>query len=116
MAKIKISDLSLRATVGTNEWERKNKQDVLINISIEYDAGRASQTDDIKDAVDYKNITKRVIKTVEASRFHLLEKLAATVLEVVMKDKKVASAIVRIDKPHALHFAKSVSVELFAHR
>ncbi len=109
-------DLSLRAVIGTNGWERKNKQDVLINVTIDYDASKAARTDHIKDTVDYKNITKRIIKIVEGSHFHLLEKLTDTVLKVVMNDKKVESATVRIDKPHALRFARSVSVELTSQR
>ncbi|MBI3601876.1 MAG: dihydroneopterin aldolase [Candidatus Omnitrophica bacterium] len=116
MARIQISDLSLRAVIGTNNWERKNRQDVLINVTMDYDASQAARTDHIKDAVDYKTITKRIIKTVEGSHFHLLEKLADTVLKAVMSDKKVKSATVRIDKPHALRFARSVSMELTTQR
>jgi len=112
MATIRISDLSLRAIIGTNDWEREKEQDILINVEIDFDASRAAQTDDIKDTVNYKEIKQNIIKLVEQSQFFLVEKLASEILNVVMQDSKVQKARVRIDKPQALRFAKSVSVEL----
>ncbi|MDP2654587.1 MAG: dihydroneopterin aldolase [Candidatus Omnitrophota bacterium] len=112
MATIHITDLSLRTVIGTNDWERKNKQDVIINIAIEYDAKAAAQSDDLKDTVDYKAITKKVITEVESSQYELLEKLVDRVLGIVTEDRRVQTATVRIDKPQALRFAKSVSVEM----
>ena len=116
MAKIQITDLFLRTIIGIHDWERKNKQDVIINVVLEYNSLKARQKDRIEEAVDYKSITKKIIAAVENSNFLLLERLADSVLHIVMEDKKVTQATVRIDKPHALRFAKSVSVELSARR
>ena len=116
MATIRITDLSLRTIIGTNDWERTNKQDVIINVVIEYNAQKAAQSDNIKDAVDYKVITKKIIKEVESSQYGLLEKLTDAILRIVMEDQKVHAATVRIDKPFALRFARSVSLELSAKR
>ena len=112
MAKIQITNLKLRTIIGTNDWERTTLQDVIINITIVYDATKASKSDKLKDTVDYKSITKAIIKTVEASRYFLLEKLCAEVMNIVMENRQIKEAVVRIDKPFALRFADSVSVEL----
>jgi D-erythro-7,8-dihydroneopterin triphosphate epimerase len=111
MAKIHITDLTLRTIVGTNDWERHKKQDVVINAVMEYDATPAAKSDRLEDTVDYKAMTKKIIDCVEGSRFYLLEKLTDQVLDIMMEDPHVRTATVRIDKPHALRFAKSVSVE-----
>ena len=116
MAKIQISDLLLRTIIGTHDWERKNRQEVVINITLDYDSRKARQKDDIEQTVDYKTITKTVIREVEASKFLLLESLTDFVLKLIMKNPKVKTAVVRVDKPHALRFARSVSVELSAKR
>ncbi len=116
MAKVQITDLLIRGIIGTQEWERKKKQDILINVTFEYNCSKCQASDAIDDAVDYKLITKRIIDSVEASSFFLLEKLTHYVLEIVMEDKRIKWATVRIDKPHALRFARSVSVELTAKR
>ena len=112
MATIRITDLKLRTIIGIYDWEREHKQDVVINIQIQYDAAKACATDSIADTIDYKVITKRIIEEVEASDFFLLEKLAQLVLDIVMANPKVKEAAVRVDKPLALRFADSVSVEL----
>ena len=116
MATIRITDLKLKAIIGINGWERKTKQTVVINVKLEYDSARAQKSDDIRYAVDYKAITKKIIQKVRQSRFFLLEKLTDSVLRIAMESKAVKKAVVRIDKPRALRFAKSVSVELSAKR
>lgn len=113
---IRIDNLRLRTIIGCNDWERDKRQEVVINMAIETKSEIAQKTDDIEDAIDYRDMTKRVAAFVEASAFNLLERLAAGVLGVVMEDARVSSATVRVDKPHALRFADSVSVELFSKR
>ena len=116
MATIRITDLTLKAIIGIFDWERTRKQKVVINVEIVFDASKAAKSDKVKDTVDYKAITKKIIKHVEASKYFLIEKMADQVLKIVLEDKKVKAAKVRIDKPGALRFAKSVSVEFEAKR
>jgi len=112
MATIRITNLKLRTIIGINDWERKHKQDVMINIKMEFDASKSIESDAIADTVDYKVITKHIIKEVESSDFQLLEKLTQLVLNIVMEHPQVQEATVRVDKPFALRFADSVSIEL----
>lgn len=116
MATVRITNLKLRTIIGANDWERGMKQDVVINIRFDYDATKAIHSDKLKDTVDYKTITKQIIKAVESSDFMLLEKLADMILDTVMADKRVQNASVRVDKPLALRFADSVSIELHKKR
>ncbi len=116
MATIRITDLTLKTIIGTYDWERVTKQKIIINITIEYNASKAAATDTIRDALDYKLITKRVIALVETSKYQLLETLTNEILITIMDFKAVKKACVRVDKPRALRFAKSVSIELCAKR
>lgn len=110
--RIQIKDLLLRTIVGINEEERRNQQDVLINIVLHADTRTAGATDSIEDAVNYRTITKRVIALVENSRFHLVEKMAAEITTICLEDSRVECATVRVEKPGALRFARSVGVEI----
>jgi len=112
MATIRITNLKLRTIIGIHDWEREHKQDVIINVAVEFDASKSIESDSIKDTIDYKVITKRIIKQVEASEFQLLEKLTQLVLDIIMENPQVWEVTVRIDKPFALRFADSVSIEL----
>jgi FolB domain-containing protein len=110
--KILIKDLRLRCIIGVNEFERREKQDVTINIVMWSDLTEAAKTDDIRKTVDYKEVTKSIIKLVERSEFCLVETLAEKVAESCLKHSRVKKVMVTIQKPGALRFAKSVGVRV----
>ena len=110
--QIQIKDLLLRTIIGINESERRARQDVLINIVLSADTRPAGASDDIEDAVNYRTITKRVIELVEESRFYLVEKLAAQIAAICLDDPRVEAVDVRVEKPGALRFARSVGAEI----
>lgn len=115
-ARIQVKNLRLRTYIGINEEEIRNRQDVVINLVLEYLADQATHSESIEHAVNYRTLTKAVIRHVERNRFRLLERLAQEVLDVLMNHPQVSLAQVEIDKPHALRFADSVSVTLCAMR
>ncbi|MFH0879716.1 MAG: dihydroneopterin aldolase [Lentisphaerota bacterium] len=112
MDKIYIRDLALRCLIGVYPEERHEKQDVLLNITLECDQRAASRSDRLEDAVDYKHIKQRVRDMVEASQYQLIESLAQKVSEICLENTKVHSVTVTVDKPSALRFARSVAVEI----
>jgi len=114
--KIRIKDLHLRTIIGINEEERRNRQDVLINVELLADTRPAGASDDIEDAVNYRTITKRIIALVEGSQFFLVEKMAAEIASICLADPRVEAATVRVEKPGALRFARSVGVEIYRSR
>ena len=111
-AAINIRNLRLRTLIGFNPDERTKKQDVVLNIEINYAIGDSVLQDHIEDVLNYKTITKRVIRHVEDGRFLLLEKMVADVLAICSDHPSIRSCNVTIDKPHALRFADSVSLTL----
>ena len=64
-AIISISNLRLRTYIGFNEEEKEKKQDVVINIEINYAVTETVLNDHISDALNYKDISKKVIQHVE---------------------------------------------------
>src|SRR6056297_170202 len=117
MAKIRVKNLLLRTYIGFNPEELVNKQDVIINFEIETEISKqAMEADEPVDILDYKTITKKVIKLVQEGRFKLLEVLTQKILDLIMEDEKVQWARVEVDKPHALRFAESVSLSMESRR
>lgn len=109
--RVQIHDLLLRCIVGINPDERDKPQDVLINLTLYVDVRRAGITDDITDAVNYKQVTKRVIEFVQNSQFFLVEKLATEIARLILTEfPAVARVSVQMEKPGALRFARSVGV------
>ncbi|QJD60429.1 dihydroneopterin triphosphate 2'-epimerase [Pseudomonas sp. gcc21] len=115
-ARIRIKDLRLRTFIGINDEEIRNRQDVVVNVTILYPAVSAVQVNEIEHALNYRTVTKALISHVEENRFALLERLTQELLDIVMQYPQVQYAEVEVDKPHALRFAESVSITLSANR
>lgn len=107
-----IRDLALRCIIGIYEIERKEKQDIIINAELYADLKKPCQSDNINDAIDYKVIKKNIINFVENSSFNLIEKLAQGIADLCLENKNVLKAVITVDKPQALRFAKSVAVKI----
>ena len=107
---IYIKDLRLQTIIGIFGWEREVRQEVSIDLEMTFDCKRAAKTDAIKDAIDYKKITKGIIKFVEESEFQLQETLAEGIADLVKNQYKVDSLKLRVSKPGALRHAEDVGV------
>ena len=110
--RIYIRDLLVRCIIGINPDERKNKQDVLINLTLHADLRKACMSDRIEDTVDYKKIKKQVVASVEVSSYYLVERMAESIAEICLSDIRVNRVDVLVEKPGALRFARSVGVEI----
>ena len=110
--EIHIEDLLLRTFIGINPEEREKRQDVLINLTLFGDLSPAGASDHIEDAINYRSVTKRIIRMVEASRFYLVERLATEISTLCFIEPGVERVTVRVEKPGALRFARSVGVTL----
>jgi FolB domain-containing protein len=109
---IQIKNLRLRTIIGFADWERKKLQDVIVNIDFQYDASTAMKTDEREDAVNYKIMTKRIIKEVESSSFNLIESLASKIYDLVYESEGIKMVSVTVEKPHALRFCDNVMVTI----
>ena len=114
--RIMIKDLLLRCVIGVDEPERREKQDVVINVTLWADLTKAAKTDDINNTVDYKELKKAIVRIVEESEFHLIETLAEKVAQLCLQHSRIEKVSVTIEKPGALRFARSVSVEIIRER
>lgn len=110
--RIEIKDLLLRGIIGVNDWEREQEQDILINISLFADLSRAGRSDQIDDTVNYRSVTKQIILHVESSKRFTVEALAADIARICLQQPEVHRVRVRLEKPGALRFARSVGVEI----
>jgi FolB domain-containing protein len=110
--KILIQDLLIRGIIGIHDWEREKKQDILINIEMEADCRPAGLSDDFQDAVDYRAVSKSVIALVEDSEFFLVERMAEEIAKICLENPAVTFARVRVEKPGAVRFSRSVGIEI----
>lgn len=112
MDKIFIKDLLARGIIGIRDWERKKPQDILINVTVFADTTQAGETDNIAESVDYSALAKKIQTHAETSARLTVEALANDLAKLCLDMPLVKKVIVRVEKPGAVRFAKSVGVEV----
>jgi FolB domain-containing protein len=111
--RISVEGLRARTIVGVHEWERRERQDVSIDLDLEVDLGPAATSDDLAETVDYGALSRAVVAFAETSRCHLLERLAGSIADLVLEHSaRVHAVTVRVDKPNASRLARTVAVRL----
>jgi len=112
MDQIIIRDLSARGIIGVNDWEREKPQEILINIVLFADLSRAGETDDLNDSISYRTIAKKAQQHAETAQRFTVEALAADIAKLCLEEPGVEKVRVRVEKPGAVRFSKSVEVEI----
>ncbi len=116
MDRLIIRDLAVRCIIGLNDEERREKQDVLITVSLHADLQKAGRSDRVEDSVDYRALKKKILALVENSKFYLIEALAQAVADLCLGEPPVMRVQVAVEKPSALRFARSIGVEITRER
>jgi FolB domain-containing protein len=112
-----IEGIRFRCIIGVNEHERLSRQEIIADLHVEVDFERAAASDSIRDAVDYRVLTRTLIAAGEASRFQLVETLATHLVRVILADfPDVREARVELEKPGALNAARSVRASASSRR
>lgn len=112
MDKIIIHDLTARGIIGINEWEREKPQEILINLVLFADLRKAGESDEIQDSVSYRTIAKKAQAHAESVGRLTVEALAADLAKLCLEEPGVVRVIVRVEKPGAVRFSRSVGVEI----
>jgi FolB domain-containing protein len=112
MDKIIISDLLVRGIIGINDSERVNEQDILINITLQADTRPAGLSDTLTESVNYRTVAKAVIAHAQSAKRFTVEALAEDIAVICLEQPGVQVATVRVEKPGAVRYARSVGVEI----
>ena len=110
--QIFITDLVARGIIGINQGEREKPQEIRINLVLFVDTRKAGKSDKLEDSVNYRTIAKRVLEHAETAARQTVEALAADVADLCLAEGRVKKVRVRIEKPGAVRFSRSVGVEI----
>lgn len=107
---IYLNELKIETVIGIWDWERKIKQEVVIDLEMGANIARAAETDHIDDTLNYKAVAKRLISFVGDSEFQLVETLAERVAGIILNEFEVPWVKVTINKRGAIRGARDVGV------
>jgi len=86
---------------GVFEFERREGQIFVIDLTLGLDTAPAAASDDLHDTVDYGSLVAAVKAAVETDPVDLIETLAQRIAGVCLSDARVGWARVTVHKPDA---------------
>ena len=86
---------------GVFEFEKREGQTFVIDLTLGIDTGPAAASDDLRDTVDYGSLVGAVKAAVETDPVDLIETLGQRIADVCLLDVRVEWARVTVHKPDA---------------
>lgn len=105
-----IQGLKIDTVIGIYDWERKIRQDIVIDLEMSADIKAASKTDHINQTLDYKAVSKRLIDFVQNAKFELVETLAEKITQIILTEFGVKYVKLTLNKGKAVTGAQGVGV------
>ena len=107
-----VRDLDMMALIGIYDHEKRDPQRIIVNIDLSVMEGEGPQDDDISHVVSYEIVVKKVEAIIAEGHTNLVETLCEKIAAACLRDKRVAAARVRVEKPDIIPNARSVGVEI----
>lgn len=107
-----IRDLVLMALIGVHNHELDKPQRVRINLDLAVRESDSGLDDNLANVVDYEQLVTGVQHIFDQGHVGLVETMAEKIAEMCLKDSRVRSARVRVEKLDIFDNAQSVGVEI----
>jgi 7,8-dihydroneopterin aldolase/epimerase/oxygenase len=104
--------LEVDTIIGIYDWERKQRQIIILDIEMAFDITKAAETDDIQYALDYKTVSDRVISFVKESQFLLVERLISEIANIILNEYKVFWVKITLNKKGAIGQGVDVGITI----
>lgn len=107
-----LRGLRADAVIGVHDWERRIRQELVVDLELATDVRAAAAHDRLADALDYDAVARRVTALVEGSSFLLIESLAEAIVALLQREFGIRWLRLRLAKPGAVANAAAVGVEI----
>ena len=98
--RIILAGMAFQARHGVNEWEKVEAQRFEVDVELQLDVRAAGLGDDLAQTVDYRRVYDITSNVVETRTFDLIEALAETIAEALLREHgQVSEVVVRVRKP-----------------
>lgn len=98
MDAVVLRSLRVMGRHGAAPGEQDQAQPFEIDLELAADLGRAAESDDLVDTIDYATVVEAVAAVVTGEHHALLERLAERIADVVLADELVVAVTVEVRK------------------
>jgi dihydroneopterin aldolase / 2-amino-4-hydroxy-6-hydroxymethyldihydropteridine diphosphokinase len=99
--RIVLQGVSARGTHGVMDFEKRDGQTFVVDVTMVCDLQRAGRTDDLAATVNYAEVADDVVARITGPSFDLIERLAEVIADDVLCHDLVESVEVVVHKPEA---------------
>ena len=111
--KILIKELTLDASIGIHDFEKKKKQKIAISLSLDVDDNISGIKHKIENFVSYEHIVNDIKSILKKGHIDLLETLGEKIVELCFNDERVLTIKLKLEKLEVFKDASSVGIEIF---
>ena len=102
MDRILIKGLRAFAYHGVRDYEKKNGQSFILDLTLYLSLDKASRSDELNDTVSYSSVSKTALRIFTENRFDLIERAAGAVADgILLEHAQIQQITVQIKKPRA---------------
>ncbi|MFT4634565.1 MAG: dihydroneopterin aldolase [Arenicella sp.] len=105
-----LKGLKCECTIGVWEWEKAIIQTLVLDIELATDTAKAAENDDLKDALDYQAIAKRIQAYAKDNAFELIETLVERLAALILAEFTTPWVRIKLDKGRAVKGVNNVGV------
>ncbi len=114
--RIELRGLKVRGHHGVFDFEKRDGQDFVVDITVWMDLKPAAASDDLTATLHYGELAEAAAAIVAGPPRDLIETVAAEIADSVMTDTRVDAVEVVLHKPSAPIPLEFVDVAVVAHR
>lgn len=107
-----IRDLTFSMSIGIYDFEKRDKQRVVINIKAYVEPVDTAQINGIDDVVSYEVLARRIESLALGKHYDLVETLAQEIAVLCLEYQQVQTVDICIEKPDIMENTKSVGVQI----
>jgi dihydroneopterin aldolase len=99
--RVELRGLRVRGHHGVFDFERRDGQDFVVDLTVWLDLAPAAASDDLADTLHYGELAQRVAAIVGGPPADLIETVAGRIADEVLTDPRVDAVEVTLHKPQA---------------
>lgn len=99
--RIVLEGVSATGYHGVLDFEKREGQSFVVDVTLELDLGPASRSDDLDRTVSYAEVADDVVRRITGPSFDLIERLAEVIAQDALRRDLVESVEVTVHKPDA---------------
>ena len=100
--KLILHQCHFSCRIGCTPEERAVPRTIIFDIELFFDIKPSAHSDDLKDTVDYMPVHQGIKKLVEGREYNLVETMAETVANFLVKNFPIEKVWLRLEKPEPI--------------